>query len=1485
MADFKISLAYPRQIFHSKSLNLLIFRLSLKLPTFTDDNSYMKSIIKNILTAFILSTSLLLVGCMPDSLTKFKEDAPKKKEADGGIIIAPPPETCTPGATDGGFCTPLSGVTYPGITANELNIAIGTANFGKPITTLTPNLFPAGNNAIDYTIFSISPALPSGLSFNANTGAISGTPAAAIARTLYTVTATHTNYSTAPVTTHFYLSVGTNLGEVIYKQPGYTGGANNPTRLIISLGETSTSLGTPNQPTFTVTTGNVPNLSSNNGARGMIRFINYPANELFVEVHETLSEGNFREGDLIDSNSSYFSQKGRVDGVTIGFPRLSTMIASLPVTTGGRRLLAPTVSPQAGLSFFTNESSLFTYSLTPNLPSTSGISFNSTTGEIFWNTITPTQDLDRSYYTLTVRNTLGQTREHRVRLSIKDVAAPKSLTELYFPQTVGSKIILSVANVELFKPASQLTGRITLTSGSTNVTGSATNFTSELTVGSRFSVNNTIYQVATVNSPTSLTLTAPAVESTGSIIAVPLNSTISGFYDGGTPLDTRDDINVRGLIDFIDDATKELYVTITDYPASGLLAMPQRGFFPGMKLYNGTYYQSQVAIVGDVVSSFNINSAPGILARPFILPFHQNGLLVSPANDEDIQQVADLNLISTPSLDSIIGNLNLITNEPTVAAPNDLGAINAIGPLAEESTKTISYTLTNAFNRVFTRNLKFKLVQAPSEIALTKQAIFALRKIDYSLAYVQSNFQIGAIISSPSTPPSTVVKKARVKQIFEGADEVYIYVDLLNGEFQLGDSLDNWRVYATERAQIQRVVNVSHKLRLNTNAAPALQLGDSISFTSGATARIVLIDNADIFVLLTNDQEITTGDSVSVGGSIVRTVNTIFTNQLKFNVSSPASFLVGRNIVKANGAEGRGIINRITGSEVGVNVDYGYFDNGFAITNSNSDRAAYQVGTISSQPTTENLFTLYRGQETTIKINMTTAADSARLSIHPALPPGLTLDSEKMSITGTPTDSRARTAYTITAFNGAGETSFKFYLRVNSAFEIVEQTASRSPILHQSGRNNHTRSCLVTDDMLTANNNVIDCHLDVGELDIAFHGLTFAPNTSAGICSYVRYNPYYYNKLEPKTTTNSVVYRVNVGNFANCTGSDPTAMPEYPYGRPKCLGNYENHGVNCDEGSYILETYTYDNSCVRTFRSQIVNCNGNRTQCLDGPVTEQLQANQIRAGIRHVLVNAESGLDSQTTNNASKFRVASMTAINSTIKGANFTYRNSCTNPTDPWEYRTYDWYFLNANVAGYADPFKQANPYYTFDCLDTAQGIKAQINIKVRDWDMDFVGLPPFDTGIGYDMTHIVPNNYMSVAGEDNRYDWDSSNAFRRPYPSTVSYPNAFCEPNIGYKDPSISSLVYNGTITLAPTSNYMELSSNITVTKGDLLVIPDASGYAHSYFTVEESSTGDTIYVSRPYRDESFTSGIGSFDIYLVPEANRIRFPVEAGIIPNNN
>src|SRR5690606_25733483 len=125
----------------------------------------MKSIV---LKTFLLSLIILFQGCMPDSLTKFKEKAKPSTQSQGGSTGVAP-----------------ANLDY-GSTAFTFtrNLSIGT---------ITPVLDG------DADSISVTPALPAGLSLNTTTGVIFGTPTTATAAANYTITASNSAGSAAVI--------------------------------------------------------------------------------------------------------------------------------------------------------------------------------------------------------------------------------------------------------------------------------------------------------------------------------------------------------------------------------------------------------------------------------------------------------------------------------------------------------------------------------------------------------------------------------------------------------------------------------------------------------------------------------------------------------------------------------------------------------------------------------------------------------------------------------------------------------------------------------------------------------------------------------------------------------------------------------------------------------------------------------------------------------------------------------------------------------------------------------------------------------------------------------------------------------------------------------------------------------------------------------------------------------------------------------------
>jgi hypothetical protein len=95
--------------------------------------------------------------------------------------------TITGQASQSGYATFSLTVDPPPAVVTVVVVATKDLIYRAPATTFTPVTASGGTGTL---VYSISPALPNGLTFNTGTGAISGTPTVVITSTVYTVRAT-----------------------------------------------------------------------------------------------------------------------------------------------------------------------------------------------------------------------------------------------------------------------------------------------------------------------------------------------------------------------------------------------------------------------------------------------------------------------------------------------------------------------------------------------------------------------------------------------------------------------------------------------------------------------------------------------------------------------------------------------------------------------------------------------------------------------------------------------------------------------------------------------------------------------------------------------------------------------------------------------------------------------------------------------------------------------------------------------------------------------------------------------------------------------------------------------------------------------------------------------------------------------------------------------------------------------------------------------
>ncbi|MBD0725879.1 hypothetical protein B6A10_11875, partial [Flavobacterium sp. L1I52] len=262
------------------------------------------------------------------------------------------------------------------------NLSYTTPNVftkGTAITALIPTV--SGGTVVTY---SVSPALPAGLSLNTTTGVISGTPTAIAAAANYTVTATNTGGSTTA-------TVSITINDIAPSALSYS------TPNVFTKGTAITAL------IPTVSGGAVVSYSVNpalpaglslNTTTGVISgtptAIAAAANYVVTATNtagSTTATVSIAVNDVAPTNLSYTTPNVFTKGTAI-------------------TALTPTVSGGAVVS----------YSVNPALPS--GLSLNTTTGVISG---TPTAIAATANYVVTATNTGGSTN-FTVSIAVNDVA-------------------------------------------------------------------------------------------------------------------------------------------------------------------------------------------------------------------------------------------------------------------------------------------------------------------------------------------------------------------------------------------------------------------------------------------------------------------------------------------------------------------------------------------------------------------------------------------------------------------------------------------------------------------------------------------------------------------------------------------------------------------------------------------------------------------------------------------------------------------------------------------------------------------------------------------------------------------------------------------------------------------------------------------------------------------------------------------------------
>lgn len=1331
--------------------------------------------IRRLITFALLS--LALQACMPDSFTKFKEDPVKKGSnidgptTDGGsggddddIPVVP----CPPGSeqTDGNCVDPTS----LAMSITSLNVQLDETTFNSPINPIEVGVFAGSSlveplDILDFFTFTISPSiLPPGLSFNVNTGVISGSPISFFPPTTYTVSGVYTGLNPVTLTgaaaATISLSVSTLIKTPVKIRP--------PTShfLIVKLDSVSA-----------FDAGDT--IAFETGGSGSIDYVDEVSNEVHIQADNSIVP-------LIQ----YFEQGAQNPvAIPVSVDNNATFVAPVAVVQDFFLALDPAVtlptdSTQTGAFFFlpnsddvpsapnnmaitAGEIDSLSFSLTPALPA--GLSFNQKRCSVncagipcstqpvclaaggVWSAIRPglisgttATNLRPTSYTVSARNIAGTLVSSSFKLSSLSFPNPKSLEGIAYKQKPGQRIKLRVSSVTPFTVGQNIT---TPDSGLAQI-----NFIESATNTLFVTILAGHNDLALFDNAVSIDTNAVFFTAKAQITAAPVYLyQTTGNLDNTTQ--QRMDIVVGPVVYFENAANVAEDRTIT-YSIT-----PQITNVPGIR--------------------FQTNSGCTNLTTGAI-----NAAILTPAT------------CTAGGFAWIRGGTMWGTPDPTK-------------PLSETEF-TITATTLRGQSVTTKARMEFTETQSPIEFSLS-------RNILLEVPSVGTSFAVGDFVSSNETGGNNGLGTVRaVIPAQTGSPNEYLWVNVISGIFAVNNNIDNMKKYAKQQTYILRVIPVNASLQFANTAGFVDRLVDGstanqITSATG-TARVILNDEInDRLYVRVSDGYFQTGQSIS--GNTLTQINSQNITMV-INAAVPAGVTKDFDIVQGvntTSYNATGTIRNISGTTLEVET----ISNRFEVAGGNlyfTNPSSGVTRTVSSISTNNRRFLALKNKPFRLYPTLEAGSSNVGYTITPPLPPGLSLNASTGAITGTPLDRSAATVYTLVVSNEftnpVTSINYPITLEVKDYIELSVTTDANSYILHQGGMGKNRAQCLLTRDQVLSTSTTprdIYCMMDGGELDFFQKGVNLKLDVAPDMCEYIEYAPYYFAQYPAAGSSNAdyapgnnpLIHHTGENNNAVCTATfgggittdypvttnfnplmgitDVSSFPEY-CGYNYTLSQGIDPGPNCDPGQLNTRTFTYtvseeyecnpqpglskadcDNAygvcsdgisgdaatcigagqewtpdpandgtvdvCNRTQSDAVLECGGEVYNCLSGPATEIFDPK---------ILFEEGRVLSQETNPGIETSVDfPLTApVDQNLKNVasivNYKSANSCVT-SGSYTYNFAAWQTFAASNKSTAvtneviDTPVIGNQFYTFICQNGSKETLARIRVVIRDWDRAF--------------------------------------------------------------------------------------------------------------------------------------------------------------------
>jgi len=916
-----------------------------------------------------------------------------------GAISGAPTELATSAsytvtaANTGGSTTFAVNITVKDIIPSGLSYT--TPNVytkGTVITSLSPAV---SGGAV--TTYSVSPALPAGLSINSTTGVISGTPAVLATASYNTVTATNSGGSTT-------FSVSITVNDIIPSGLSYTATNIFTKNTVIANLNPSVSGGAVT--TYSVSPALPAGLSINNSTGAISGTPTALATASNYMVTATNSGGSamfvvsITVNDIIPGGLNYSTPNVYTIGTTI-------------------TSLSPSISGGA----------VTTYSVSPSLPA--GLSINIETGVISG---TPTALATVANYTVTATNT-GGSATFAVSITVNDII-PSGLNyttpNVYTKGTVITSINPTVSGgvVTDYSVSPSLPAGLTIssTTGVISGTSAVPATASSYTVTATNSGGSTTFAVSiTVNDiiPGGLSYPTPNVYTKGTTIPT-INPTVSGgvvtSYSVSPALPAGLSMSsTTGAI----RGTPTILATVANYTVTATNS-------------GGSATFAVSITVNDII--------PGGLNYPTPNVFTKGAVITSISPSVSGGAVTDYSVSpSLPAGLSISNTTGIISGAPAVLATSasyTVTANNSGGSATFAVSITVNDIIPSGLNystpNVYTNGKAItSLIPTVSGGAVTDYSVSPALPAGLSI-----NSTTGLISGTPSILSTAAIYTVTATN--SGGSVMFAISIKVNDIIPGGFIYPTPNIYTKGTVITSLIPTISGGGVATYNVNPALPAGLSINNTTG------VISGTPTEIITGTNYLVTANNSGGITMFLVNiTVNDIIPEGLSYtatNVFTKGTVITSLNPTVSGGAVTTYSVSPSLPAGLSISSTTGVISGtplvlataaSYAVTATNSGGSTTFTISITvndiipgglSYPT-PNLYT--KGTVIT-SLNPTVSGGTVTdYSVNPALPAGLSISITTGIISGTPTVLATAASYTVTATNSGGSTTFAVSITVN----------------------------------------------------------------------------------------------------------------------------------------------------------------------------------------------------------------------------------------------------------------------------------------------------------------------------------------------------------------------------------------------------------------------------------------------------------------------